>query len=74
MQKYAINVIYTIYILKKKKLTCFKIINKILFLTINAIKMYYTKQLNSVKFSKLNDLFRQLHVLKYFTKIPFDIT
>jgi len=32
------------YTLKKKKLTRFNI-NKILFLTINAIKMYYPKQL-----------------------------
>lgn len=39
------------YIVYIKKSTCCKIINEILFLTINAIKMYYTKQLNSVKFS-----------------------
>jgi len=49
MRKYVINIIQeknTKYRLKKI-LICFKI-NKTFFLTINAIKIYYTKQLQTV--------------------------
>jgi len=74
MQKYAIikmhpfvcykwqNIWWNIKIpTLKKKLTRFKI-KKILFLIINNIQMYYSKQLHGVlNFSKLNNLLLDLN-------------